>query len=75
MAKVMVSIPDDLLGVLDAEAARRGMTRSGLLRDYADTGLRHRAQSRAVRIEQLLAEPGHHGGRAVHELKALRPVR
>lgn len=31
MAKVMVSIPDNLLGVLDAEARRRGTSRSALL--------------------------------------------
>jgi hypothetical protein len=31
MAKVMVSIPDNLLGALDAEAHRRGTSRSALL--------------------------------------------
>jgi metal-responsive CopG/Arc/MetJ family transcriptional regulator len=31
MAKVMVSLPDDLLTDLDREAARRGSTRSALL--------------------------------------------
>jgi hypothetical protein len=31
VAKVMVSIPDDLLGALDAEARRRGTSRSALL--------------------------------------------
>jgi metal-responsive CopG/Arc/MetJ family transcriptional regulator len=31
MAKVMISLPDDLLRRLDAEARRRSMTRSGLL--------------------------------------------
>ena len=31
----MVSLPDDLLGSIDAEAVRRNTTRSGLLRDYA----------------------------------------
>lgn len=31
MSKVMVSIPDDLLADLDAEAARRSMSRSALL--------------------------------------------
>lgn len=31
MAKVMVSIPDDLLGALDAEAHRQGTSRSALL--------------------------------------------
>jgi hypothetical protein len=31
MAKVMVSLPDDLLGALDAEARRRRTSRSALL--------------------------------------------
>lgn len=31
MAKVMVSLPDDLLGALDAEARRRHTSRSALL--------------------------------------------
>ena len=31
MAKVMVSFPDELLARVDAEASRRGTTRSGLL--------------------------------------------
>jgi metal-responsive CopG/Arc/MetJ family transcriptional regulator len=33
MAKVMISIPDALLGELDAEAAWRGQTRSGVIQD------------------------------------------
>ncbi len=35
MAKVMVSLPDDVLAQIDGEARRRGTTRSGLLRDAA----------------------------------------
>lgn len=35
MAKVMISLPDELLGQLDEEARRRGTTRSGLLQDAA----------------------------------------
>ena len=37
MAKVMVSLPDDLLGALDAEARRRRTSRSALLQ----AGARH----------------------------------
>ncbi|HWM53909.1 MAG TPA: hypothetical protein VNO20_00770 [Solirubrobacterales bacterium] len=33
MAKVMISIPDDLLSALDAEVTRRKTTRSALLQD------------------------------------------
>jgi hypothetical protein len=35
MAKVMISIPDVLLGALDAEVGRRRTTRSALLQDAA----------------------------------------
>ena len=35
MAKVMISIPDALLDMLDAEARRRRTTRSGLLQNAA----------------------------------------
>ncbi len=74
MAKVMVSLPDDLLGSLDAEAARRNTTRSGLLRDYAHEGLRHRGHERARRVQQLMSEAGHHGGNGVNDLKRHRPT-
>jgi metal-responsive CopG/Arc/MetJ family transcriptional regulator len=35
MAKVMISIPDALLGALDAEVTRRKTSRSALLQDAA----------------------------------------
>ena len=35
MAKVMISIPDALLGMLDQEAGRRRTTRSALLQNAA----------------------------------------
>ncbi|MEJ7797177.1 MAG: CopG family transcriptional regulator [Solirubrobacteraceae bacterium] len=35
MAKVMISIPDEELARIDGEAARRGTSRSALLRDAA----------------------------------------
>ncbi len=73
MAKVMVSLPDDLLGSLDAEAARQRTTRSGLLRHYVDEGLRDRGQARARRVEQLMDTSGRHGGRGVDDLKRHRP--
>ena len=74
MAKVMVSLPDDLLSALDAEAARKSTTRSGLLREYVHEGLRHRAQERARRVQQLMSDAGHHGGHGVRDLKRLRPT-
>ena len=71
----MVSLPDELLAAIDAEARRLGTTRSGLLRSYADDALRRRAEERAARIEQLMAEAGAHGGDGVEELKRHRPER
>lgn len=70
----MVSLPDELLGALDAEAARKNTTRSGLLRDYVREGLRHRAQERARRVQHVMGEAGHHGGDGVGELKRRRPT-
>jgi predicted transcriptional regulator len=35
MAKVMISLPDDLLGALDAEAKRRHTSRSAILQTGA----------------------------------------
>lgn len=74
MAKVMVSLPDDLLGSLDAEAARRHLSRSGLLRAYVHEGLRHRGYERARRVERLMTDVGHHGGNGVDDLKRHRPT-
>ncbi len=50
MAKVMVSIPDDLLSAVDAEAGRRHTTRSGLLQDAArrEIGLLEREREAVI---------------------------
>ena len=48
MAKVMVSVPDELLAQIDAEAARRATSRSALLAVAARNELR-RPDSAAVR--------------------------
>ena len=75
MAKVMVSLPDELVASIDAEAKRLGTTRSGLLRVYADEALRRRAGERAERIAEILAAAPaiESGGRGIDELKRLRP--
>ncbi|MBI4658602.1 MAG: ribbon-helix-helix protein, CopG family [Verrucomicrobia bacterium] len=39
MAKVMISLPDDLLARIDQEAKRRGRSRSGFLQDAAHHAL------------------------------------
>jgi metal-responsive CopG/Arc/MetJ family transcriptional regulator len=76
MAKVMVSLPDDLLKAVDIEAKRRGTTRSGLLRELAEESLRRRTIHRVERMAQIDGLDGpitpHRGG--VAELvKANRP--
>ncbi len=76
MAKVMVSLPDDLLRAVDAEASRRGTTRSGLLRELAESAIRSRSLKRAERmaeIESLGGPPKGHGGRVAELVKTTRP--
>jgi hypothetical protein len=52
MAKVMISMPDDLLGMLDAEAERQRITRSALLQNAARRELGLPSRDR----ESLLAD-------------------
>jgi len=52
VAKVMVSFPDDLLRQVDAEATRRGTSRSKLLQDAA----RHELGVLGRPREEVLAE-------------------
>lgn len=53
MSKVMVSLPDDLLSALDAEARRRSTSRSALLADAARRELARRdSQTVAAAIER-----------------------
>lgn len=72
----MVSLPDDLLGALDAEARRRGTTRSGLLRQLADETLHQHSRRRAGLIADLdrQADPPGHGGNVAELVKANRPT-
>ncbi|HYJ21048.1 MAG TPA: ribbon-helix-helix domain-containing protein [Solirubrobacterales bacterium] len=74
MAKVMVSMPEQLLAEVDAEARRLGTSRSAVLRGFADEALRRRRADRAGAIRELLREgSGHHGGDAAELVKATRP--
>lgn len=78
MAKVMVSIPDDVLRAVDVEARRRGTTRSGLLRELAEEALRRRSVRRAERMAEIntaAVRGGGHGGGAADLVKASRPKR
>jgi metal-responsive CopG/Arc/MetJ family transcriptional regulator len=71
MAKVMISIPDDLLGRIDAHARSAGETRSGFLRRVAEDELdadetRHREE--IVRLLDLATAPmGGEGARLIRE--------
>lgn len=73
MAKVMVSLPDDLLSEVDAEARRTGTTRSAVMREFADRALRRRREGRASAMRSLLADAAPHGGRSAEQVKSTRP--
>jgi hypothetical protein len=76
MARIMVSLPDDLLKAVDIEAERCGMTRGGLLRVLAEESLQLRSTHRVQRMAQIddLGGPvtSHEGG-AAELVKANRP--
>ncbi|MBJ7472483.1 MAG: ribbon-helix-helix protein, CopG family [Solirubrobacteraceae bacterium] len=73
MAKVMISLPDDLLAQVDAVAAQRGLTRSALIRECVDAAFDERTASLAARMRALNAEVSRgHGGDVVADLKASR---
>ncbi len=68
-----MSMPEDLLSEVDAEATRRGTTRSAVLRQFADAALRRRRADRAAAMDELLRRSGHHGGGSAERVKATRP--
>jgi metal-responsive CopG/Arc/MetJ family transcriptional regulator len=69
----MVSMPDDLLGEVDAEASRLGTSRSAVLRSFAHSALRTRRADRAAAMRALLRRADRHGGEAAKRVKATRP--
>ena len=74
MAKVMISLPDELLARVDAHASERGSTRSETLRELAEVGLGERQRRMAERMTALEGKAGGHGGTVVQDLKAGRPT-
>jgi metal-responsive CopG/Arc/MetJ family transcriptional regulator len=54
VAKVMISIPEALLGQIDARASANRETRSGFLRRVAEQELANAADGRRAEIERLL---------------------
>lgn len=74
MAKVMVSMPDELLAEVDAEARRLGTSRSAVLRGFAEAAVRARRRDRARAVsEVLLRNASDHGGNSAEQVKATRP--
>lgn len=62
VAKVMISIPDDLLERLDAQARANRETRSGLLRRLVEQELATAQAHRRKELEDLLGPPVPMGG-------------
>lgn len=73
MAKVMVSMPDELLAEVDTEARRLGTSRSAVLRSFAEGALVRRRSDRAAAMQTLLREAAPHGGDAAEKVKVTRP--
>lgn len=70
----MISLPDDLLARLDAQAASSGTTRSATIRDLAESALGERKRLLAGRMSELEGHASGHGGNVVGQLKAGRPA-
>ena len=74
MPKVMVSMPEELLAEVDAEAERLGTTRSAVLRRHAEDAIQRRRTARAEAIAELIEQHSeNHGGEVVEKIKASRP--
>jgi metal-responsive CopG/Arc/MetJ family transcriptional regulator len=69
MAKVMVSLPDELLERIDLRARARHESRSGFLRELAERELDSEASRERSGIETLLGEPVRLGGNAARLIR------
>jgi hypothetical protein len=77
VAKVMISVPDQLLERIDAHAGSAGETRSGFLRRLAEKELGPAEADRRAEVERLLdalaAKPlGGRGTRIIREARDSR---
>lgn len=72
VAKVLISLPDDLLGRIDEYASRSAETRSGCLQRLAERELAADDARRTKEFEKLLGTPLPLGGNAVEDIKAGR---
>jgi metal-responsive CopG/Arc/MetJ family transcriptional regulator len=73
MAKVMISLPDEFLARVDAQATAHGSTRSATIRELAEVGLGERQRRLSEQMSALEETARGHGGNAVGDLKAGRP--
>jgi len=69
VAKVMISIPDDLLERLDARAEAARETRSGFLRRLVEQEISADNLSRRKELEDLLGPPVNMGGDAARLIR------
>jgi metal-responsive CopG/Arc/MetJ family transcriptional regulator len=75
VAKVMISIPDELLAKLDEHARRRGLTRSGLIQQLAEDELTADEGQRREAILAILAKARPYGGDSARAIRELRNSR
>jgi metal-responsive CopG/Arc/MetJ family transcriptional regulator len=72
----MISMPQDLLDRVDDLAAKRGLTRSGLLQDLAERELDAAEEKRRAEMRRLLElATGPHGGNATQIIREDRDSR
>jgi hypothetical protein len=69
VAKVMISIPDNLLERLDAQARANRETRSGLLRRLVEREISAESANRRKEFEDLLGPPLNMGGDAARLIR------
>lgn len=75
VAKVMISIPDDLLERLDAQARANRETRSGYLRRLAERELEADVYRRRQELEELLDKATVRGGMGGDAARLIREDR
>ena len=68
----MISLPDELLTRIDAQAEAHGSTRSATIRELAEAGLGERQRRLSELMKSLEGQARPHGGNAVADLKAGR---
>jgi len=69
VAKVMISMPDDLLDRLDTQARANRETRSGFLRRLAERELEADDARRRKEIEDLIGPPLNMGGESARLIR------